>query len=136
MTPTHALVDLREIRGAKGALTFGEVGTDIPFAVQRVFTLFDLPEGGHRGGHAHIAQHQFLMMASGRCVVTVDDGFKRTDVPLDRPSQALYVPPMLWLDLKDFSKGASCVVLASGLYDEADYIRDHEAFLARAGIKR
>lgn len=129
MTLCHRLIELPERADARGSLVFAQNGDQIPFTVKRFFALYGLPTGAVRGGHAHRAQHQLLMMLSGRATITVDDGKRRTAVRLDRPNQALHIPPLLWLDLDDFTPGAVCMVLTSDLYSEADYIRDHDAFL-------
>jgi dTDP-4-dehydrorhamnose 3,5-epimerase-like enzyme len=127
--PTHRLVELAQRADARGALTFAQQGDQIPFAVKRFFALHDMAPGAHRGGHAHREQHQLLVMLTGAATVAVDDGKKRTEVRLDRPNLALHAPPMLWLDLDGFTPGAVCMVLASDVYAESDYIRDRDTFL-------
>lgn len=127
MMPRHALLELPEIRDPRGLLTFAQ-GANLPFAVKRLFVLYGLAPDVERGGHAHKAQHQLLFMMSGSARITVDNGRARDTVLLDRPSRALHVPPMLWLDLADFTSGAVCAVLASDVYDEDDYIRDRDHF--------
>lgn len=131
--PRHTLVDLPERVDPRGTLSFGQQGDHIPFAVKRYFVLYGVPEGSSRGGHAHRAQHQFLIMASGSAKIAVDDGKSRAEVLLDRPNFALYAPPMLWLELRDFSQGAVCLVLVSDVYSENDYIRDRAEFLRLTG---
>jgi hypothetical protein len=125
----HRLIELPERLDARGALTFAQQGDQIPFPVQRFFALYGLPPGASRGGHAHRAQHQFLVMLAGSAAITVDDGRTRTAVLLDRPNLALHAPPLLWLELDQFSSGAVCMVLTSDLYAESDYIRDRAEFL-------
>ena len=129
MRPRHRLIELPKRADARGALIFGQDREHIPFAIRRFFALYDLAPGASRGGHAHRAQHQFLVMLAGAATVTVDDGVDSIPVRLENPQQALYVPPMLWLDLANFTQGAVCMVLASDVYDESDYIRDHQTFL-------
>lgn len=129
MRPQYRLMELPKRADARGALVFGQDPDHIPFAVKRFFALYDVAAGANRGGHAHHEQHQFVVMLAGAVTVTVDDGRERTPVLLDRPNLALHVPPMLWLDLEGFTPGAVCLVLASGLYSEADYIRDRNTFL-------
>ena len=128
MKPRHRLIELKEIADARGKLVFAQEGDHIPFPVRRIFTLYGIPERMTRGSHAHRAQHQLLILMAGACTASIDDGENVFRVRLDRPNLLLYAPPMLWLDLTDFSPGAVCQVLASGLYDEADYIRDQAEF--------
>jgi dTDP-4-dehydrorhamnose 3,5-epimerase-like enzyme len=128
MPPTHRLVELPERADARGALVFAQQGDHIPFSPKRFFVIYPVP-GAQRGAHAHRAQHQFLVMLSGSAVVTVDNGAMREKVTLSRNNLALYAPPMLWLELDDFSDGAVCMVLTSDVYAENDYIRDREEFL-------
>lgn len=124
-------IALPEVRDSRGALMFAEQARHIPFEVKRIFAIYDIPCGTERGGHAHRAQEQFLMMLAGTCKVVIDDGTSRIEESLTRPSEAIYIPAGLWLELRDFSAGAICVVLSSGPYDEADYVRDYREYLAR-----
>ena len=128
-SPSHQLIELPKRADSRGALTFAQQGEHIPFPVKRFFALYGVAAGASRGGHAHRAQHQFLVMLAGVATVTVDDGKTRTPVRLDRPNLALHVPPMLWLDLDSFSPDAVCMVLTSDVYAESDYIRDRAEFL-------
>ena len=96
--------------------------------------LYDMLVDARRGGHAHRGQHQLLIMTSGAGSARVDDGTMTVDLRLDRPSCALHVPPMLWLDLEDFTQNAVCTVLTSGLFDEGDYIRDYAEFKRLADV--
>ena len=98
---------------------FAQQGNQIPFQVRRIFYLHDIAPGPTRGGHAHLARHQFLIMMAGGCTVTVDDGTTRTPIRLFLGAEALYLPPLLWLDLGEFTEDAVCCVLTSDLYDEA-----------------
>lgn len=107
---------------------FAESTRHVPFEIQRVFAIYHVAAGEHRGGHAHRQQHQFIIMLSGTCEMTVDDGTKRTIVPLTSIETGIHIPPLLWLDLDKFSSDAMCLVLASGRYDEADYIRNFDEF--------
>jgi dTDP-4-dehydrorhamnose 3,5-epimerase-like enzyme len=131
LKPNFQRIALSEVVDARGGLIFAEESRHIPFAVKRIFSLYDVPEGAVRGGHAHIAQHQFLMMLSGTCTTLIDDGESRIEVVMKDRREGLYIPPGLWLVLKDFSAGAICLVLASGPYDEEDYIRDYSRYLTR-----
>ena len=132
----HELIDLPLRSDARGRLGFAQQGEHIPFAVKRVFYVYDIPPGVSRAGHAHRSQHQYLIMLAGSCEVAVDDGTTRDSVELGSPQLALYAPPLTWLDLSGFSAGSVCLVLASDLYDELDYLRDYEEFRRLAGTGR
>ncbi len=123
-------IRLPEVDDARGSLIFAQQGSHIPFQVKRVFAIYNVPWGSRRGGHAHRLQEQFLMMVAGACTIVTDDGRSRIEERLGHSSEAIYVPSGVWVELKDFSVGAVCVVLSSDLYDEADYIRDYKDFLA------
>lgn len=127
------LVDLPKISDPRGNLTFIEGGRHAPFDVRRVFYLYDVPTGSDRGAHAHRGLHQFLVCLSGSFDVALDDGRNRRTVHLNRPWTGLHVPPMIWASEVNFDAGSVCLVLASDLYDEADYIRDYDDFLRAVG---
>jgi hypothetical protein len=131
--PAFRLVALPDIAGEDGHVLVAQAQAQVPFDIRRLFVLHRLAEGARRGGHAHRAQHQLLIMLAGQCDIVVDDGAERTEIRLDRPDLALHVPPMLWLELSGFTAGAVCAVLTSGDYDEADYVRDRAEFEALAG---
>jgi hypothetical protein len=131
----HKVIALPLRRDDRGSLGFAQEGDQIPFSVKRVFYLYDIPPDGSRAGHAHRAQHQYLMMLSGKCRVKIDDGMGRAEVLLDSPQVALYVPPLIWLDIDGFTAGAICLVLASDVYDERDYVRDYAEFKRLAGTR-
>jgi len=114
----------------KGNLTVIENGVTVPFDVKRTYYLYDVPGGESRGGHAHRDLHQLIVAASGSFTVTLDDGSVKRTFLLNRPYQGLLVVPGIWRTLDDFSSGAVCMVLASEGYDEADYIRDYNEFIA------
>ena len=113
----------------KGNLTVVGNGIDVPFDVKRVFYLYDIPGGASRGAHAHRMCHQFLVAVSGSFEVVLDDGSNKRTVVLNRPFYGLHIPPGIWAAEQGFSSGSVCLVLASEIYDEADYIRDYEEFL-------
>ena len=113
----------------KGNMTVVENGKTLPFDVKRVYYLYDVPGGESRGAHAHKELEQLVVAASGSFKVTLDDGKCKRTFFLNRPYQGLYVKPGMWRDLDDFSSGAVCLVLASELYDESDYIRNYDDFL-------
>jgi dTDP-4-dehydrorhamnose 3,5-epimerase-like enzyme len=132
MRPQHRLIELPKHGDQRGMLVFGQQPDHIPFPVKRFFALYDVAANASRGGHAHHQQYQFMVMLVGSATIIVDNSASRVRVRLDRPNIALHVPPMLWLDLENFSAGAVCMVLASDVYSEADYIRDRSAFLSLA----
>jgi dTDP-4-dehydrorhamnose 3,5-epimerase-like enzyme len=121
-------VELPEIVDQRGGLTFAEADLHVPFGIRRMFAIYSVPPGTHRGGHAHRRQHQFIIMMNGAATVSVDEGADVVDVRLEHPTQGLYVPPMVWIDLRDFTPGTVCLVLTSDYFDEADYIRDYAEF--------
>lgn len=127
---TVRLIELPKISDPRGNLTFVEGGHHVPFDVRRVFYIYDVPAGTDRGAHAHRALHQFLVCLSGSFDVALDDGHARRTVHLNRPWQGLHVPPMVWASEVNFDPGSVCLVLASDVYDESDYFRDYDAFLA------
>ena len=122
------IIELQKITDRRGNLTFIEENRHIPFEIKRVYYLYDVPGGEARGGHAHKHLQQFMIAASGSFDVIVDDGVNRERFHLNRSYYGLYIPPMIWRELNNFSSGSVCLVLASSYYDEEDYIRDYETF--------
>ena len=122
------LIDLPKVSDPRGNLTFVEGGEHVPFDIQRVYYLYDVPGGAERGGHAHLALRQLIIAMSGSFDITLDDGRRRQTFHLNRSYVGLYVCPMIWREIDNFSSGSVCLVLASNVYDEADYIRDYDAF--------
>jgi len=117
------------VRGdGRGTLSFVEGSVHIPFEIRRVYYLYDVPLGQERGAHAHKRLEQFIIPISGSFDVELDDGLHRRVFTLSHPAQALYVCPMIWRDLRNFSSNAVCLVLASERYDEQDYFRDYSEF--------
>jgi oxalate decarboxylase/phosphoglucose isomerase-like protein (cupin superfamily) len=110
-------------------LTFIEATRHIPFEINRVYYLYDVPGGATRAGHAHKTLHQFLIAMSGSFDVMLDDGSEKKRVHLNRSYYGLYVPPMVWREIDNFSSGSVCLALASDYFDEADYYRDYEEFI-------
>jgi len=123
------LIDLPKIHDPRGNLTFVESNNQIPFAIERVYYLYDVPGGSERGGHAHKELHQLIIAMSGSFDVTLDDGKGKKRVHLNRSYNGLYVCPMIWRELDNFSSGAVCMVLASNKYSESDYYRDYAEFM-------
>lgn len=131
---TCQLVDLPKISDPRGSLTFIEGGSHIPFDIQRVYYLYDLPGGAERGGHAHKGLQQLIIAMSGSFDVVLDDGANKKRVHLNRSYSGLYVCPMIWRELDNFSSGSVCMVLASNRYDESDYYRNYGEYLAALGV--
>jgi hypothetical protein len=129
------LVDLPKVLDPRGNLTFIEGNKHIPFDISRVYYLYDVPGGAERGGHAHKALSQLIIAMSGSFDVVLDDGEKKKRIHLNRSYQGLYVCPMIWRELDNFSSGSVCMVLASNLYDEEDYYRNYDDYLVAQGIK-
>jgi hypothetical protein len=125
------IINLPKIHDPRGNLTFVEGGRQIPFNISRVYYLYDVPGGSERGGHAHLGLHQFVIAMSGSFDIVLDDGFEKKRVHLNRSYMGLYLPPMTWRELDNFSSGSVCMVLASAVYDEADYLRDYSEFMCR-----
>jgi dTDP-4-dehydrorhamnose 3,5-epimerase-like enzyme len=123
------IINLRKMSDPKGNLTPIEGGADIPFEIRRVYYTYDIPGGETRGGHAHVALHEFIIAVSGSFDVVLDDGQDRASFFLNRSYYGLYVPPMVWRELGNFSSGSVCLVLASDRYDQADYMRDYDDFV-------
>ncbi len=130
------VVSLPRISDPRGTLTFLEGNNHIPFDIKRVFYLYDVPTEESRGAHAHRELHQFLICLSGSFDVEVNDGEVSAKFHLNRPWMGLHIPPLIWAAEINFDPGSVCLVLASGLYDEDDYIRDYAEFLALSGFGR
>lgn len=129
------IIDLPKISDPRGNLTFVEGGRHIPFDIRRVYYLYDVPGGSDRGGHGHRELQQLIVAMSGSFDVVIDDGHEKKRVHLNRSYYGLYVCPMIWRELDNFSSGAVCMVLASNLYDEEDYFRDYDDYLRAQGVK-
>lgn len=123
------ITDLPKIADPRGNLTFVEGGRHVNFDIKRVYYLYDVPGGAERGGHAHKDLHQLIIAMSGSFDITLDDGREKKRIHLCRSYYGLYVCPMIWREMDNFSSGAVCLVLASNTYDEADYFRDYGDFM-------
>lgn len=129
------LIDLPKISDPRGNLTFVEGGDHIPFDIQRVYYLYDVPGGAERGGHAHKGLQQLIIAMSGSFDVVLDDGQVKRRIHLNRSYTGLYVCSMIWRELDNFSSGSVLMVLASNRYEEDDYYRDYSEYLAAQGLK-
>ena len=123
------LIDLPKISDPRGNLTFIESGRHIPFDIKRVYYLYDVPGGAMRAGHAHKTLQQFLIAMSGSFDITVDDGHHRMKYQLNRSYYGLYIPPLMWREIDNFSSGSICTALVSDFFDESDYYRNYVDFI-------
>lgn len=128
-----SVIELPRIGDRNGSITAVNNLTEIPFAVKRVFYLYDIPGGESRGAHAHKECHQFLIAATGSFEVELFDGSVKRTVLLNRPNIGLHVPPGIWASEVNFSSSSICLVLASHNYQEGDYIRDIESYISIYG---
>lgn len=126
------IIELPKITDQRGNLTFIESGRHMPFEMKRIYYLYDVPGGAARAAHGHRNLHQLMISLSGSFDVTLDDGKEKKVFHLNRSYYGLYIPPMMWRDLDNFSSAAVCMVVASDFYDESDYFRDYNDFLAAA----
>lgn len=128
-----SIIELPKILDARGNLTFIESDRHIPFTIKRVFYLYDVPGGESRAGHALKNCRQFLIAISGSFDVIVDDGVKKQRFHMNRSYYGLYIPPLVWREIDNFSSGSVCLALASEFYSEADYYRDYASFKQAVG---
>ena len=123
------VVNLPKVHNRAGNITSINNNLDIPFAVKRVYDLYDIPGGESRGGHAHKELFQMLVAVSGSFEVKLDDGNDQRSIFMNQPYQGLMIVPGIWRELLNFSSGAICLVLASKKYSEEDYVREYDDFL-------
>ncbi|PIF33473.1 dTDP-4-dehydrorhamnose 3,5-epimerase-like enzyme [Flavobacterium sp. 9] len=121
------LIEIPKIQDRRGNLSVIE-GKAIPFTLKRVYYLYDVPSGSKRGGHAHKKQQEFLIALSGSFDVVLKDGKSIETITLNRPNFGLLIEDGIWRELKNFSSGSVCLVLASDEFDEEDYIREFKEF--------
>lgn len=125
-----SVFELPKIKSRAGNITPVHNNIEVPFGIKRVFYLYDIPGGESRGAHAHKECHQFLIAASGSFEVLLDDGKTKRIIQLNRPYVGLHIPPGIWASEINFSSGSICLVFASHCYNETDYIRDYNDYLA------
>lgn len=123
------LVPIPKIQDARGNLSVIE-GDLLPFTIKRVYYLYDVPSGSERGGHAHIDQQELLIALSGSFDVVLNDGCDKKIVTLNKPNEGLLIPTGIWRELQNFSSGSVCLVIASDVFSERDYIRDYGTFVS------
>jgi dTDP-4-dehydrorhamnose 3,5-epimerase-like enzyme len=124
------IIELPQVHDPRGNLTYIEAGRHLPFDIRRVYYLYDVPGGSSRAGHGHRTLQQLVIAMSGSFDIELDDGRERRKYHLNRSHYGLYVGPMIWRYIDNFSSGSVCMVLASDFYDESDYFRRYEDFLA------
>ena len=122
------LINFPVIEDVRGNLAF--IQNDVlPFEFKRIYYLFDVPSTAFRGGHSHINQHEILIALSGSFEVVLDDGTEKKTFLLNKPNVGLPITTGIWRELQNFSSGAVCLVVASDVFEEADYVRDYDVFL-------
>lgn len=122
------LIEIPKIHDVRGNLSVIE-GDTVPFEMKRVYYLYDVPSGSERGGHSHKNLQQFLVACSGSFDVVLKDGNSETTITLNKPNFGLLIPKGIWRELQNFSSGSVCLVLASAVFDEEDYIREYDEFV-------
>jgi dTDP-4-dehydrorhamnose 3,5-epimerase-like enzyme len=130
------IIELPKITDRRGNLTFIETGNHLPFEIRRVYYLYDVPGGATRAGHGHKTLAQLMIAMSGSFDVELDDGRGKKKYHLNRSYYGLFIPPMIWREIDNFSSGSVCLVLASELFDESDYYRTYQDFLEAAKARR
>ena len=122
------VIELPIVHNGSGNISVLENQGNIPFDIKRVYYLYDVPMGAERGGHAHYELQQYVVAASGSFTFILNDGENTREIFLNHPNKALHIVPGIWREMKDFSSGSICLVLASMEYSENDYIRDFNEF--------
>lgn len=130
-----AIISLPKICDPRGNLTFVQDGDQVPFHIARAYWTYDVPAGEERGGHSHHEAEELVIATGGSFNVNLFDGKKWETYTLNRPYEGLYIPPGYWRTLDNFASGSVCMVLTSTPYDESDYVREFDEFLALAEKK-
>lgn len=130
------LIRLTKISDPRGNLSVVENHKDIPFEIKRIYYLYDMPAEAERGAHGHKKLEQLIIPLAGSFELILDDGHTKQSFYLKKPWEGLYIPPMMWRELKDFTSGAVCLVLASEYYDEQDYFRDYNEYLKAIRVQK
>jgi len=128
------IIDLPKINDPRGNLSFIEGNVHIPFNVQRSYWIYDVPGGQMRGGHAYSELQEFIIALSGSFDVVIDDGITKKTISLNRSYYGLYVPPMIWRSLENFSTNSLCLILSSAPYSESLYIRNYDDFIQKSKL--
>ena len=123
------IVQLPKISDQRGSLAFGEAERHIPFPIRRIFWTYDIKDGNLRGDHAHRTCEMVLFPIGGGFDIELDDGVMRQMLHMEDPSEGVFIPPLVWCKLTNFTMGAACISLASEEYSSEDYIHDYEEFL-------
>jgi len=126
------IIQIPKIKDRRGNLSVIEKDV-LPYKIERVYYLYDIPSDAARGGHSHREQSEFLIAVSGSFDVLLDDGTDQSKITLNKPDQGLLIVPGIWRELENFSSGSVCVVLSSGVFEETDYIRNYQEFLKSKG---
>jgi hypothetical protein len=130
------MLELPVVPDAQGDLAFAEGDGHVPFPIARVFFVYGVPGDAVRGGHAHLEQHEALFCVHGRLDIALDDGTRRETITLDQPHQGIHLPPLIWYDLDGFTSDTVYLALTSAAFEESDYIRDYQEYLARIGVAK
>ena len=130
------IIELPKISDPRGNLTFVEANRHIPFDIKRVYYLYDVPGGSERAGHGHKKLQQLFIAMSGSFDLLIDDGHEKKKYHMNRSYYGLYVCPMIWRNLDNFSSGSVCMVFASDYYDESDYYREYQDFIEAVNQKK
>ena len=125
------VINLPKVQDPRGNLSFIEAETHIPFKIKRSYWIYDVPGGEERGGHAYTKLHEFIIALSGSFDVVLDDGCDKKTISLNRSYYGLYVPPMIWRSLENFSTNSLCLILSSEPYSESLYIRNYNDYVQK-----